>query len=488
MSCIEVPETETLPVFGTRFDSSMKFLRIGVYPCSLADTTQCAPSAAMESLSIGLVEYVSYYRFSDFEDPLKFSFTARDNLHVSLSQTALVTFNLKKVSLTDYRNSLSSDASKVLSYTSVGSELSGFIPRANQATCTQSQLQNENQCSAYVQLEYKFGGTSEHFTRRYTDIFSALSEFGGFSELIVSWATGILLLYNLFSKEKALQLSVLSVKSIRALSAQLLDLSSKDECYQKSGFFGENKSEPIGQANMLSKEREKQLNQMETKVKDSTEVLITQSSDITSIIDEINCWKLVKNALLSPYQAKLANLAAVGQISKVRKEKKCSSKVNPDTGIKDNVSSLTQTPNSQKYHQDLEVTEAIQQLQNSIEEKNNMGKQDLEGHYKISSDDDLPSDLESLMARIDRYLLRQIHGLVEKGHNEPMIPATFLMEGDNKKSERPNDQQILSQSVPSKKLGSPVSNKILSPVKLNKGKSMKQKTIMSQTDQNAFEK
>lgn len=189
-------------------------------------------------------------------------------------------------------------------------------------------LDQDNGCSACVQIEYRISGVTETFTRRYTDVFSAFADFGGFFQLVVSGGLFLIYFYNQYVSALALRLVVLSVDTLKVFTDNRLlkqDKSNKDEEQRIIGAafessrsnFGLNQIQPSGGHQKLSnKSMSKTLREL-SKMADE---MIDKHTDISEIVKDMASWSVLRDTLLAPHQIQLGPLVAMEMQRKTRSE------------------------------------------------------------------------------------------------------------------------------------------------------------------------
>lgn len=341
LNCLDISEKEAIKIFGTVFDASVQSARFVAYPCSLPDSSKCMPESLINQIVLATIDYKKFVDFSDFDNPIRYDYNIREELHLMPRNGIILTRTLSQVKVQDITNSLTGEPSKTTSFSQINEEQTYVMPRSSQNYCPKSDLGDELKCESYVRIDYKYSGVIDTYTRTYPDIFSGFAEFGGFKELVISGVFFLLYFYNNHTQDKYVQLQFLNLPSPQLLADNIIvkDVFNKEGNLETLGFnqpqsrrrstmgdlqierdSSKGKSLGLNQRQILKtegnfKSEEKKCLQW---VKEHVENLIETSSDFVNIVKEINNWKIIKEIIFTPYQLKLIPLISV-EIERKRK-------------------------------------------------------------------------------------------------------------------------------------------------------------------------
>lgn len=335
MNCLDIPEEESFPVFGTILDPVIQVIRFVVYPCSLTNQSQCMPDTMIQQIAIATVDYKKFVDFSDYENPIRYGYNIRDELHLMPLNGIILTRHLSQVKVQDITNSLTGEPSKTTTFLQINEEQTYVTPKANVNYCPASSLGNELLCDSYIRVEYRYSPVIDTYTRTYADIFSAFANFGGFKELIISGMFLLLYFYNNLVSHHYMQLEVLNIGSASLLADNLLisEVNSSSPVVEAQGpgtnlrpSDSNTKIFTSSESSSLKSSKTQKFKQEEAKceywIKKNVQELIETSTDYANLVKEINTWKILKEIFFSQYQLKLIPLAAAEIERKKRLEEK----------------------------------------------------------------------------------------------------------------------------------------------------------------------
>lgn len=327
--CADILDGEELEIYGEAFDLSYQQIHIGIYPCSLKDKSKCKDENLLSHLSFGTIEYQKYIDFSDFEDPLKIQSVYREDIYYLPTVQTIVSQEFSKTIVQDIDNSVSRDVSKVRDFPSRSRTDVSVKNRQLQTYCSEEEVGNEEVCTPYIKIKYKFTSEVNTFTREYLDFFTVFSNFGGFKELVITFAVILLYVFNKVNFSFTIAMEVFNVAGPNVLMKSLfmqdpvfviskkqrrgshcINLDHRQHSHDPSSTLQSNKPHK----KMPFKENLSQ----RLYFRKCMSYLIESTTDFASLIREINNWKILKEIVFSPYQLKLIPLVALEMEKRTR--------------------------------------------------------------------------------------------------------------------------------------------------------------------------
>lgn len=194
--CFVPDENLNYVVNGTTFSKDEFTLELEVFPCSLADQSQCVPAALIHEAVVVLIYpivNINTSRIDDFEKQVSSPHIV--NFNTKISTTQRISLNFQDVY--DVEQLYQGAQFRSSSITSGETQSISSYRDEAQITCTAAELNSDPPtCKSYLTFEFSAGTSSTTITRNYQDPLSALAEVGGFMEIMITIFGGIYLFYN----------------------------------------------------------------------------------------------------------------------------------------------------------------------------------------------------------------------------------------------------------------------------------------------------
>ena len=175
------------------FDSN---LNIEILPCSLDDPTQCASREQLKFLDFLITYPNPDVDYSKTEDFLTWIAVAGTRARVNVNDHQLHILEVSSIEL-NKDSSFMGKPTKEAELMKVHTQYSNSVHReVSQLHCPKAILNNPFVCQPYISLRIITSNKREVITRVYPNIFQALSEVGGFRELVFMAAALIYMVYD----------------------------------------------------------------------------------------------------------------------------------------------------------------------------------------------------------------------------------------------------------------------------------------------------
>ena len=179
---------------GQGLGSDESFLEIHVLPCVNNDPSQCAPASFVNGISFYLIRPVFTLDYSKTKNFLKVGPEVVYEPYLDTNIQKILTVNLMNVELLKI-DSIFSEERKEGEFIDIRSKIAvgkgRFVP---QTQCLSSQLATSSGCHPYVTMTFKASGRTKKIIRTYGSLIQAMSETGGFGELLMILILGLFLL------------------------------------------------------------------------------------------------------------------------------------------------------------------------------------------------------------------------------------------------------------------------------------------------------
>ena len=180
------------------FDAS---INIQIFPCSLDDPTQCASSQEVNRETFMLVYPSPDIDYSKGNKFLKWIALGDTSVEISTTNRQKFYYKFKHYSVYDQAD-LFSEPSKKKDFFALDDYYVYSIDRDKSIIhCPKAVIGDDDECHPYAQMTFSSSNKRERITRVYPTVVRALSEIGGFFELVVISITVLYTLYNLYFKE-----------------------------------------------------------------------------------------------------------------------------------------------------------------------------------------------------------------------------------------------------------------------------------------------
>jgi hypothetical protein len=337
-SCIEVPETQRIKIFGDMFDPEMSTLKLNAYPCSQTDPTKCLDTAVFKEVAISLLYYKKIIIYSNFETPIHMERITKENMGMMDTTAATYTQNLGSVEVLNELSYFVPDKTKDKYLVQIENEDINFSARSPHSYCTPQQI-DSGHCSQYFSMEYRSSGMVTTYIRTYADFITSMSEVGGIKEVIFGLASLVYFLYNKISRTLYITDKLINVGYLKSLFADQIGGPASAEGKIGLGLLSSNKvliqyqtnvrnSLSLAEQSARKKEtvctgeklQSKQSRNLARSLKDLIHIrkirlevdqMVEENSDILTLVKEINTIKVLKEILLKPYHLRLLPLVSI---------------------------------------------------------------------------------------------------------------------------------------------------------------------------------
>ncbi len=194
--CFEIPENMDLTVRGGRASSEITAFRVFAYPCSLPDQSKCEAYSRYSGYSLISFNVRKYITFSDFNQPVKIAVNTREEINLQKSLGKKYFQFLKKFVIHDETNYLQ-PKTEDKEEEDIEREEVNLYERDGKTACSLSQIEG-GLCDPYLSIEFRSSGLQDTCVRTYTNIIDAVSNIGGFKELVFMGVVVVYTFYNDF--------------------------------------------------------------------------------------------------------------------------------------------------------------------------------------------------------------------------------------------------------------------------------------------------
>ena len=311
--CLNVTDTKNYWVTGMLPELTHRTLKIGLYPCSLSDSSKCATKDEIYSLELYQGKTSISFDPSEYSTPIKRIPGFEERGLIDPSLVILKTSLLQMNEVWDSRYDLV-PPTFIDSYISVYETVTAIKTRdPTVLTCTLQSIEDET-CLLYLGLEIKASSSNLRIDREYNKVLATLGDIGGIFE-ILCFLAGIIyayrknMLYHEYMRKKLFQ--------------------QDHEEYSK--FVGKDKREVF-------------------KIMNSS---IETQKDATDMLNRISSFKIIETIVMKPYHKALVPLF------ELKREKRKQEKI--QNAKKDNRTLLAEGVKNAENHMSLE--QAFKELQ-----------------------------------------------------------------------------------------------------------------------------
>ena len=193
--CLEVPKNMDLSIRGNRASFvDSRAVRIFVYPCSLANPSDCIQPTEFIKYSLLMFNIKKFVKYSDFNDPIKHYINVREELNLQVSNGNKY-FNFVKQTVVKDNTNIFQPSHEDWKAIDIDREEINQIPRSGTISCTAQQVSDKT-CESYFSVEFRSAGVQDNCSRTYSDVVDSISNIGGFKELLFM---GMIILYSFYN-------------------------------------------------------------------------------------------------------------------------------------------------------------------------------------------------------------------------------------------------------------------------------------------------
>ncbi len=313
--CLDIPENLKINVRGGRSSSDMTALRVFAYPCSLPNQADCINPSLFSEYTLMAVNLKKYFKFSDFDNPIRQSFYAREEINIQRNVASKLFQFLKKTVIRDETNYVQPKHEDLLAEDIEREEYSG-LERDGSTYCLESAIQSGS-CQSYVTIEYRSSGLQDTCVRSYTNIIDAVSNIGGFKELVFMGVVVVYTFYNDFSKNH--QPQDLQPFSISGNPHTSMAAFGRDS----SGFPPDTQdltSQPQTRQAESNRSEKAILDRFKGSMKEDVMSVIEEVTSIPTMIRELAAIRVIKEIFFEKHHLKLLPLVHIEMERKRRQQ------------------------------------------------------------------------------------------------------------------------------------------------------------------------
>ena len=180
MACIEIPDRE-MYIYGDRMTPDFKSFNIEFYPCSLPNPADCISGPDLASLMMVAINAKSYLQNSDFDNPIKHGLHLIEELNLQETVGTTIFSFVRENKLVDKTNWLQPTRDNS-TFTDIAKEQTTTFQRSG-THCTSLAIATF-QCQFYLGIYFRHSGIMNEATRTYPNLVDAVSDIGGFKEML----------------------------------------------------------------------------------------------------------------------------------------------------------------------------------------------------------------------------------------------------------------------------------------------------------------
>ena len=201
--CGDIKDEDTA-VEGSKFRFPFIRLDINIFPCSLPDPTQSASIEELSTLQIGFIQMIQVAKYKEKGKPLEPALDPDTVFYVDITTKTQITNFMKMNHIYDddigiigerlTQKFIDVDRTKTVT----GSRLTQSV------YCTKQQI-DSGHCEYYTQVITRSSNEKMIIQRRYKQFFGAISEIGGFNDLIIIILWAFYFFYNSYSYKRMIR-------------------------------------------------------------------------------------------------------------------------------------------------------------------------------------------------------------------------------------------------------------------------------------------
>ena len=181
---------------GNPLEQFESVYNIEIWPCSLENRSLCADSDKLKVVDLLLIHPLPSIDYSKVEDYLTWIAGAGTRIKIDLNSRQLYSLEMKTVSLLK-DNAFISSPKEEGAFMDVESRTVSKVHRDRlQMWCGAEMVGNDMECEPYVSVRVYSSNKQKVITRVYPNVVQALSEVGGFRELVLMVLGMVYLVYD----------------------------------------------------------------------------------------------------------------------------------------------------------------------------------------------------------------------------------------------------------------------------------------------------
>ena len=286
-------------------ENTSRMASMKIYPCSLADSTQCATAAELADMSI---EYASINKLltpSNFKEPVK-SLLKREQIKVDVNAAKLIKHSVKRTRIVDDTSDFINPKVRI-EFAKLESGAADFeLRNPTQLHCTQAQISQgiSGGCREFLNFEYVASGEVLVVRRNYKKFTVILGEFGGILKLITTFVFFFYSFYNRWKVKDYLGSRLFSEEAKKKILGIKDPNGGSKEAAKTTKFIRvKNKLE-----HESAKEQEKEnAKEMDEAVKE----YVRSRSQIVNLMNKLNSLELIEKVVFDENDKKLLPLVLI---------------------------------------------------------------------------------------------------------------------------------------------------------------------------------
>ena len=179
--CPDVNKDE-VKIEGSISQRPFKRLKVGIYPCSLPDPTQCASPIELSNSVIGMLILVRTMNLKDKKNSINSGVNSDSQFFFTLFSKTSITVYFQRNILYDNERDFSDPVIKE-EFMTIEKSVSKIGTRDGSFYCTEESI-DAGICQPYLEIEFRSGNKLNKIERKYPTLLGTVSELGGFADLI----------------------------------------------------------------------------------------------------------------------------------------------------------------------------------------------------------------------------------------------------------------------------------------------------------------
>lgn len=338
--CADTRGFNNLTVAGSFSDNFEQFIGVELYPCSLADTTQCKTREELAYVMIQLLKPAVGMDLGNKESPIKYNFNGDDCYYLNPDSYQVINQPLVVNQIVDSNGFLIPDK-VVVEYTTYGVPTYMASWRDSTVlTTTESDIENFL-VYAYFKYEVISGGKFNKITRTYTGFLDYLGNIGGIYSILLGTFGAIYYFYHYEAEKAAIVHAIYGLKagSKNGCCSKKKSSQSKNQVGStKHSDFMRAMSSKSGTTHQIDPETdayaEKGTIYVSSKVVDKAFDTIKSNLDLVTICREINTIRCLASILMRDYHKGLVPLVSLSKYLQEDQYKAMKSKIKPNSCYK----------------------------------------------------------------------------------------------------------------------------------------------------------
>ena len=168
---------------GAPFELPYSIIRFKVYPCSLKNPQECASPRELANGLLIIPIYSKSVDFQNFTDPLRVGIDTDLTSKFSLATKTQLTMWYRESSIYDDNADFIKSLDARMTYIEQDKVTTTIGTRDGSFHCTEIQIE-DGECKPYIEIVVRASPSSTLVERRYYKLLNAVSEVGGFGELV----------------------------------------------------------------------------------------------------------------------------------------------------------------------------------------------------------------------------------------------------------------------------------------------------------------